>query len=109
MPASTAPIDLLLSRAKSSDLAHCFAQLGLQKAKNMQIATQYIREHRSSPEVVAALQSSPRWRDLLHLMPPAGYTWEQFQDFRFIIKGMAQDFRSYMDGFPIFEERRSAL
>ena len=105
-PATVAPIDLLLSRAKSADLAHCFAQLGLQKAKNVQLATQYIEQRRSSSEVVAALQSAPRWRDLLYLMPPAEHTWEQFQDFRFIVKGMAQDFRSYMDGFPIFEERR---
>ena len=103
--ASSAPVELLLSRAKSSDLAHCFAQLGLPKAKNMHIAAQYIQERRSAPEVVAALQSSPRWSEMLYLLPPSGYTWERFQDFRFVIKGMAQDFWSYMDGFPIFTER----
>ena len=32
--ANTAPVALLLTKAKSSDLAHCFAQLGLPKAKN---------------------------------------------------------------------------
>ena len=104
-PASSAPIAPLLSRAKSSDLVHCFAQLGLPKAKNMQIAAKYVEERQSAPEVIAALQSSPRWSEMLYLLPPSGCTWERFQDFRFVIKGMAQDFSSYMNGFPIFEER----
>jgi hypothetical protein len=103
---SFAPIDLLLARAKSSDLAHCFAELGLPRAKNMQMAKHFIHEHRDSPEIVAALQSSPRWANILYLLPPHGYTWEEFQSFRFIIKGMAQDFWSYMDGFPIFKKRQ---
>ena len=100
-PGSAAPLDVLLPIAKSSDFAHAYGQLGMPKAKNIGIARAFFESKKHDPDLQAALGSAPRWRDSLLLEPPAGLTWDEFQDFRFIIKGMAQDFASYLDGFPI--------
>lgn len=110
--ASEAPLGLLVKAATRSEFRFAFASLGLKAPRSNDQVREVLQSSKQDPRLEAAFRRAPRWKQSIHLKAPTGFTWGEFQDFRYLLKGMASDIAAFYNGFRVFtptEERYAQI
>jgi hypothetical protein len=100
--ATEAPLEVLLDHAKREDYKFFFASIGRPKPLRNDDAAAWIGSNIDSPEVVSAFRACPRWKAAYYMTSPVGMNWGDLQNFRYLLKCMAQDFPVFSTGFRVF-------
>ena len=100
-----ATFEALLKHSSRAELVHAFKAVGQSRPRKNDASVELLRSAGSESEIANALRGAPRWKTALLLRPPAGMTWNSFQNFRYLMKAMAGDLATYATGFRLFTKR----
>lgn len=103
--AANAPLEKLFAFAKRSDYVHAFRAAGVARPASNEASRALVLAAGDDSPLARELRAAPRWREARFLCAPHGFSWGQFQDFRFLAKCMASDLANYFSGFPVFTPR----